>query len=78
MLLVKIYLCAGAYKRIGQENDSQYPPISSSLAEVHGNDGSSGTLFIFPFVFLVLLKLFMFITFLLLVYGEVTKDVLGQ
>lgn len=53
LLPVKIYLCAGVYQCIGEENDSQYPPISSSLAEVHGNDGSSGTFFIFPFFFLV-------------------------
>jgi hypothetical protein len=26
----------------GEENDAQYPPISSSTAEVYGHDGSSG------------------------------------
>lgn len=29
----------------GEENDGQYPPISSSTTEVHGHDGSSGTPF---------------------------------
>lgn len=27
---------------LGEENDAQYPPISSSTAEVYGHDGSSG------------------------------------
>jgi len=26
----------------GKENDPAHTPVSSSIAEVHGNDGSSG------------------------------------
>lgn len=29
---------------IGKENDPKHKTVSSSIAEVHGNDGSSGSL----------------------------------
>jgi hypothetical protein len=36
----------------GEENDPKHKTVPSSIAEVHGNDGSSGSLLKIPSLFL--------------------------
>lgn len=40
----------------GEKNDPQHKTVSSSIAEVHGHDGSSGGLVKHPLLYMIVIK----------------------